>query len=176
MLGILLSPLLPARLYGTPVQLQYQAGYIEPNMTIYPSLVQASVAKDELPCLLHTIFFMSETEQEAIQQLNDIDVFYVVVESVDGLLQVTNVLTSRPTSGLYIIADYAYLDYQRMAVDPSPVWQDQYRGIGLSTQTRLRVDVPRSVTRAQQEAVLEGTAVLDAWLYRGKLYFVDFNL
>lgn len=176
MFAFLLSPLLPARLYGTPVQLQYQVGYIESEMTIYPSLVLQSIPKDQLPCLLNSIFFYSETEQEAVQQLNEIETFYLVVEPVDGLLQVTNVLTSRPTSGLYLIADYAYFEYQRMPMESSTVWQDNYQGIGMGMDAGLSIYVPRSMPSSQRQAILDGTAVMDAVLYRGQLYFIDFNL
>lgn len=176
MFAFLLSPLLPAGIYGTPVQLQYQAGYIESEMTIYPSFVLQSIPKDQLPSLLNSIFYYSETEQEAVQQLNEIETFYLVVEPVDGLLQVTNVLTSRPTSGLYLMADYVHFDSQRMPMESTSVWQDNYQGVVLGMEAGLSLYVPRSMPSRQRQAILDGTAVMDAVLYRGKLYFIDFNL
>lgn len=176
MLGALLSPLIPARIWGTPVQLTYQSGYVEPQMTIYPVLTIDSLAKDELPCVLNAIFYSSETEAQAVQQLNEIDQFYLIVEPVEGNLKVTNVMTSRPTTGLYLISNYAYFQYNRMGQESSNVWQDQYSGIGFSVSNGLTVYVPRDLSNTTKQAIVDGTAVMNATLYNGQLYFIDFNL
>ena len=176
MMGLLLSPLVPARLLGTPVTIAYQSSYIEKEMTVYPILSIESIPKDQFPSLLESIFYSSETEQEAYEIVNEIDLFYLIVDDASGVLQIVDVVKTRPSGVLYITADSMYLEYDRMSMQESAVWQDNFSGVRFVISNNLSFYAPRTLSETTRQAILNGTATFDAYLWDGQLYFVDFNL
>lgn len=176
MMGLLLSPLVPARLLGTPVTIAYQSSYIEKEMTVYPILSIESIPKDQFPALLESIFYSSETEQDAYEIVNEIDLFYLIVDDASGVLQIVDVVTTRPSGVLYITADSMYLEYDRMSMQESAVWQDNFSGVRFVISNNLSFYAPRTLSETTRQAILNGTATFDAYLWDGQLYFVDFNL
>jgi hypothetical protein len=173
MFGLLLSPLVLARTFGTRVQFTYQANYVEPGSNIYPELSIGVIAKDEFPCLINSIFYYSETEEEAIQQLQGIDTFYLVLQEENGVFQIKDVLSSRPLHDLYVTTDFAYFELNRTFTTESGVWQDQYQGIRFPLQTGMMFYAPRDLSLNDRQAILNGTATVDAYVYQGSIYFVD---
>lgn len=176
MMGLLLSPLVPARLLGTPVTIAYQSSYIEKEMTVYPILSIESIPKDQFPALLESIFYSSETEQDAYEIVNEIDLFYLIVDDASGVLQIVDVVTTRPSGVLYITADSMYLEYDRISMQESAVWQDNFSGVRFVISNNLSFYAPRTLSETTRQAILNGTATFDAYLWDGQLYFVDFNL
>ncbi len=176
MMGLLLSPLVPARLLGTPVTIAYQSSYIEKEMTVYPILSIESIPKDQFPALLESIFYSSETEQDAYEIVNEIDLFYLIVDDASGVLQIVDVVKTRPSGVLYITADSMYLEYDRMNMQESAVWQDNFSGVRFVISNNLSFYAPRTLSETTRQAILNGTATFDAYLWDGQLYFVDFNL
>lgn len=176
MMGLLLSPLVPARLLGTPVTIAYQSSYIEKEMTVYPILSIESIPKDQFPSLLESIFYSSETEQDAYEIVNEIDLFYLIVDDASGVLQIVDVVKTRPSGVLYITADSMYLEYDRMSMQESAVWQDNFSGVRFVISNNLSFYAPRTLSETTRQAILNGTATFDAYLWDGQLYFVDFNL
>lgn len=176
MMGLLLSPLVPARLLGTPVTIAYQSSYIEKEMTVYPILSIESIPKDQFPALLESIFYSSETEQDAYEIVNEIDLFYLIVDDASGVLQIVDVVKTRPSGVLYITADSMYLEYDRMSMQESAVWQDNFSGVRFVISNNLSFYAPRTLSETTRQAILNGTATFDAYLWDGQLYFVDFNL
>lgn len=176
MMGLLLSPLVPARLVGTPVSIAYQSSFVEKESTVYPILSIESIPKDQFPALLESIFYTSETEQDAYEILNEIDQFYLIVDDASGLLQIIDVVTTRPSGLLYITAESLYLEYDRMSMPDSAVWQDNFSGVRFVISDRLNFYAPRTLSQSTRQAILDGTATMDAYVWNGQLYFVDFNL
>lgn len=176
MMGLLLSPLVPARLLGTPVTIAYQSSYIEKEMTVNPILSIESIPKDQFPALLESIFYSSETEQDAYEIVNEIDLFYLIVDDASGVLQIVDVVKTRPSGVLYITADSMYLEYDRMNMQESAVWQDNFSGVRFVISNNLSFYAPRTLSETTRQAILNGTATFDAYLWDGQLYFVDFNL
>lgn len=176
MMGLLLSPLVPARLVGTPVSIAYQSSFVEKESTVYPILSIESISKDQFPALLESIFYTSETEQDAYEILNEIDQFYLIVDDASGLLQIIDVVTTRPSGLLYITAESLYLEYDRMSMPDSEVWQDNVSGVRFVISDRLNFYAPRTLSQSTRQAILDGTATMDAYVWNGQLYFVDFNL
>ncbi len=176
MMGLLLSPLVPARLVGTPVSIAYQSSFVEKESTVYPILSIESIPKDQFPALLESIFYTSETEQDAYEILNEIDQFYLIVDDASGLLQIIDVVTTRPSGLLYITAESLYLEYDRMSMPDSEVWQDNVSGVRFVISDRLNFYAPRTLSQSTRQAILDGTATMDAYVWNGQLYFVDFNL
>ena len=176
MMGLLLSPLVPARLLGTPVTIAYQSSYIEKEMTVYPILSIESIPKDQFPSLLESIFYSSETEQDAYEIVNEIDLFYLIVDDASGVLQIVDVVKTRPSGVLYITADSMYLEYDRMSMQESAVWHDNFSGVRFVISNNLSFYAPRTLSETTRQAILNGTATFDAYLWDGQLYFVDFNL
>ena len=176
MMGLLLSPLVPARLLGTPVTISYQSSFIDKEMTVYPILSIESISKEQLPPLLETIFYSSVTERDAYEIVNEIDQFYLIVDDASGVLQIVDVVTTRPRDLLYITAESMYLEYNRMSVQESAVWQDNFSGVRFVFSNNLSFYAPRTLSETTRQAVLNGTATFDAYLWNGQFYFVDFNL
>ena len=173
---LLLTPLITARTLGTKVTLNYQSFYVDPGYTLYPQLSLEYVEKDKLPCLLNSIFYYSDSVDDAYQQLDVIDTFYVMLEEQNGIYVMSNVLSSRPTEGVYLTADYAYLERAMNAVDNSIVWQDDFSGIRLPIMNGMGITAPQGLSQFKQDQILAGTATLTAYVYNGELYLVDFNL
>ena len=176
MMGLLLSPLVPARLVGTPVSIAYQSSFVEKESTVYPILSIESIPKDQFPALLESIFYTSETEQDAYEILNEIEQFYLIVDDESGILQIIDVVTTRPSGLLYITAESMYLEYDRMSMPDSAVWLDNFSGVRFVISDRLNFYAPRTLSQSTRQSILDGTATLDAYVWNGQLYFVDFNL
>lgn len=176
MMGLLISPLVPARLLGTPVTIAYQSSYIEKAMTVYPILSIESLPKEQFPAFLASIFYSSASEQDAYESVNQIDQFYLIVEEINGVLQVTDVVTSRPSGNMYVRTESMFFEYDRMSMQPSNVWQDNYSGVRFVISNNLSFYAPRTLSETTRQAILDGTATVDAYLWNGQLYFVDFNL
>jgi hypothetical protein len=176
MLGLLLSPLVPARLFGTPVSISYQSSYIEKEMTVYPTLSIETIPKDRFPAIIDSLFYLSTTEQEAYDKLSDLEPLYLVVAPVNGVLQIQDVVTTQPSDNLYLMAELVYFEYDRMNLTTSSVWQDNFSGIRFVISNRLNFYAPRTLSQTMRQDILDGTATFDAYLWNGQLYFIDFNL